>query len=64
MKYLKNDLFFKLYPAPNIIKGNIYVKNILSENSKDFVKSDDGENIFISNVIIIPKSITIPDSCM
>ena len=64
IKYLKNDLLFKLYPAPKIINGRIYVKKILSENASEFVKSDEGEKIFISKVIIIPSNITIPDSCI
>ena len=42
IKYLKNDLLFKLYPAPKIINGRIYVKKILSENASEFVKSGAG----------------------
>ena len=64
MKYLKNCLFLRLYPAPKIIKGKTNVKNILSLKAKDLVKSKDGIKNLKAKVIPIPKSITTPDSCI
>ena len=62
VKYLKNCLFFKLYPAPKIIKCKTNAKNILSLNAKDVVKSKEGMKNLNVNVIAIPRSITTPDS--
>jgi len=39
-KYLKNDLPLRLYPAANMIGGNIKVKKISSSNFKVFAKLD------------------------